>query len=204
MDGNITALVAGLSSHSPEIMNATGRPDDSRKSQINTMLHLAFHDLRALAAGSIYAFSGKRRPSWLPKTEQLLEGFMQKNHLGQTATVASDSLPAMIEITAACDHAQKKIQVGRFLVGLILPASHRKLVNPRVEFMKELGPFFLEKKVSTPGQYYMFFSSRQVLSLRLEQTRKLKATSRLRNQALADLQAWFAYQASRQGTMMLK
>lgn len=203
MDRNVTATAEAVQQYASEVMTAAGPLTADQKSRLNTMLHLAFHDLKALAAGNIYLFIGQRKPGWAPKPVDLLAGFIQKSKVAETTAVANAATPALVEITAACDHAQRKIQVGRFLEGLLLSDAHRASVNPAVDFMKELGPFYLTD-VDPPGRYNLYFSSRRVLSLPLEQARKLRARARLRNEALADLQAWLAYQVGRQGTMMLK
>jgi hypothetical protein len=203
MDRTVTDTAEAVEQHAAEVMAAVGPLTADQKSRLNTMLHLAFHDLRALAAGNIYLFTSNRKPAWAPKAVDLLSGFIQKARVADTETIAGAATPALVEITAACDHAQKKIQVGRFLAGLLMSDAHRASINPRAEFMKELGPFYLRDQVP-PGRYYFYFSSRQVLSLPLKLSKKIRAAAKLRNEALADLQAWLAYQVGRQGTMMLK
>jgi hypothetical protein len=192
-----------------EILGALGDCGNEKKAKINTMLHLAFEGLERFTGGNIYMFPNKKRPKWLPESRQLIEDFVQgKSGLPGTVTkinhLADINIPILIEINANCDHAQKNIRVSRFLFGLVLPANERSKINPKAGFIWEFGPLFLKGKRGIRGEYNIYFSSRHLISIKLESARRMSPFARLRGQALVDLQAWFARHAARPGMVLLR
>ena len=173
------------------------------------MLHLGLRDSAGFAPGNVYKFAQKRKPAWLPSCMQLLDGFVQNSGSEEQINqhkkeVCAGSFVVAVEISAACDFAQKKLQVARLLPGLLIPDSLRKRVNSSARFMKAIGPVFLETRAIPKNIYYLFFSSRQVLSPEINRILNLQPFAQLRGQGLADLQSWFSYQAGRQGITLLK
>jgi hypothetical protein len=207
LESNTAALSASL--NSTEIIKAPADPGIERKARINSMLHLSFENLEHFTAGNLYKFSSKRKPKWMPNPHQLLEDFIHgKKGTEQTSKkidkISKSSVPVLVEISAACDHAQKNIRVARFIFGLIVPAAERKKLNCRAGFIWEFGPFFLEKLIADAGQYYFYFSARDIVALDLKKALKMKAVARIRRQALSDLQFWLAHHSARPGMMLLR
>jgi len=207
LESNTAALSASL--NSTEIIKAPADPGIERKARINSMLHLSFENLGHFTAGNLYKFASKRKPKWLPNIHQLLEDFIHgKKGTGQKLTeideISKSSVPVLVEVSAACDHAQKNIRIARFIFGLIIPAAERKKLNYRVGFIWEFGPFFLEKLIADAGQYYFYFSARDIVTLDLKKALKMKAVARIRRQALSDLQFWLAHHSARPGMMLLR
>jgi len=207
LESNTAALSASLDS--TEIIEAPADPGIERKARINSMLHLSFENLGHFTAGNMYKFSSKRKPKWMPNIQKLLEDVIQgKKGTRQTLTkideVSKASVPVLVEVSAACDHAQKNIRVARFIFGLIIPAAERKKLNYKADFIWEFGPFFLEKLIVDAGHYYFYFSARDIVTLDLRKALKMKAVARIRRQALSDLQFWLAHHSARPGMMLLK
>ena len=207
MESNTAALSASL--NSTEIIKAPADSGIERKARINSMLYLSFENLGHFTAGNLYKFPSKRKPKWMPNIHQLLEDFIHgEKGTEQTSKkideVSKSSAPVLVEVSAACDHAQKNIRVARFIFGLIIPAAERKKLNYRAGFIWEFGPFFLEKPIADAGQYYFYFSARHMVTLDLEKARKMKAVARIRSQALSDLQFWLAHHSARPGMMLLR
>jgi len=209
MESNTAALSASLAVNSIEIIAASADCGIERKARINSMLHLSFENLGHFTAGNLYKFSSKIDPNWKLNPRQLLEDFIQgKKGEEQTSKkineVSKSSVPVFVEVSAACDHAQKNIRIARFIFGLIIPAAEKKKLNYKADFIWEFGPFFLEKLIADAGQYYFYFSARDIVTLDLKKTLKMKAVARIRSQALSDLQFWLAHHSARPGMMLLR
>jgi len=208
MESNTPKLSNYFSDKSAEILSVSADCGIERRARVNTMLHLAFENLEHFTAGNLYTFPSKKKPKWIPDKHQLLEDLIQKAKTPEQTTdkindVSNVSIPVVIEASATCDHAQKNIHIARFIFGLIVPVSERKKLNVKAGFIWEFGPLFLEKRVATAGNYYIYFSARHLVTLDLKQATGLKAFARLRGQSFVGLQAWFAHHAARPGIMLL-
>ncbi len=210
MESKTAELSKLLAPNSGEILEASPDCGSERKASVNTMLHLSFDGLEMFLAGNVYTFSMKTKPKWVPSIEQLLDDLF--NPAGnQTAErkkeISSVSKLMLIEVSAPCDHAQKNLRVARFIAGLLVPSDVCQwLKKPRADsdFFRKFGPVLLNQPLAAPGQYYFYFSARHLVTSTLEQAAKMKADMRLRSQALADLQAWFASHAARPGKVLLQ
>jgi hypothetical protein len=192
--------------HGPEIMAAIADPGDERKARINTMMHLDFHAFGRLEAGNLYFFTGVRPPAWIPKAGDILAGFIQ----GNTEELLNSCVPVVVEISATCDHAQKKVRMARLMAGVAAPSNLRKRhVNPKAvgregTALWELGPLDLTGAGLPVGRFHLQFNARYVASLSLKQIGRLKSRARLRTEALSHIQSWFGFQSSRPGMMLLR
>lgn len=201
-------LCALLSNNASSIVASTGAVNLRSKAQINSMLHLSFKDVPEFSIGNTYIFRSKRNPSWVTKTAELLQGnwVQGKTEALKTANadeVARDSIPLLLDISAVCDHAQKKTQRARLLSGILVPSRHNAKLNQKAAFIKVVGPFRIDP-IANDDSYYFYFSSRQVRSVEVTQIRKRRAAFRLRSQLLDELRAWVAQIESRPGTVLLK
>jgi len=209
MESHAADLSAALVQSSEEILRASADCGNDRKARVNTLLHLAFEGLQRFTGGNLYVFPNKKRPQWLPDSRRLIEDFIQgkKGH-PETAAKATQlegvTIPVLVEIGANCDHAQKNIRVARLIFGVALPSGERNKINPRAEFIWEIGPIFLKGKRRAPEKYNIYLSARHLVSLGLDKAEEMKPYARFRSQALVDLQAWFARHASRQGMVLLR
>lgn len=206
MESNIPGLCTSLSDHSAEIMASTPSGDSHAKARLNTMLHLATDSVNRFYAGNIYMGLGRQR--WIPSVDELLDdlvtGANDKKRAEAKAALTPVSTPVVIEVNATCDHSQNNVRIARFIAGLLIPASENKKIKKNAGFIHELGPVFLELPILGAGDYYFYFSARHLLTTKPDMVIKAKAFARLRGQAFADLQFWFAYQAARPGKLMIK
>jgi len=204
MESNIPALRTLLSSHSAEIMAAAKSSDSRAKAKLNTMLHLVFEGVNNFYAGNIYI----RKSNWLgwiPSVSKLLDDLMVSSGVQKRETkrrLVSVSKSIVIEVNAICDHAQNNVRIARFIAGLLVPVQERNNIK-QAEYIHKLGPVFLDAPTLEAGEYYFYFSARHLLTVELDQVARIKAYARLRGQAFADLQAWFAHRAARPGMLML-
>ncbi len=103
--------------------------------------------------------------------------------------------PVLLEITPACDYAQRKNKMLRLVGGLFVPTEMIHLIKRNSIFVKIVGP--LEIKGKKDPQYLVLNSHFLFGYPEPEQT--WKTTYRLRSQVLVDVQAWFASHAARPG-----
>jgi hypothetical protein len=190
-----------------EVIDVAGDCNPDRKAELNSMIHLAFRERKGFAPGTIHVYKNKKHLGWSASFVDFLATFTHGGNHEQVAEATSQltngSYPMIVEISAACDFAQKKLLANRFLCGLLTPVTLEKRVNEKAAYLKKIGPVMFESKHVPKGQYNLYFSSRQVLSLSLNQTKRLRSDARLRGQALSDLQSWFSYQATRQGMVLV-
>lgn len=209
IEGQMSTLCPRGEAQAGKIISATGQLAIDRKARINTMLHLNLAPAIEPAPGSIYAFRWHAAPGWLPKCSELLEGALQKvNAAGEQQRrieqLEVESRAACVEISAACDYAQKKVLAARFLPGSIVPDNLLCYLNGKAQFLKIIGPVYLESGCCQPGVYHLVFTSRLVVPLEMQRAKTLRPCGRLRPQALTDMQLWFGYQVARQGMTLLK
>jgi hypothetical protein len=201
-------LTKSLRTHSKQIFDASADCGPLRKAKINAMLHVGGRRSRGLAAGNLYAFRSTKRPGWAPKPAEFLRPMMRQlatTHqtdllLNQISAV---TVPILVEASAACDYAQRKILMARFICGLLVPEIHRPSLKDESQSLWRLGPVFLDEPLAPAGSYFMYLSSQQVVSLSLKKVMEMRTAGQLRTQALADAQVWFSQQAGRQGKMVL-
>ncbi len=209
MENGSAKLYARLDKSASEIIAATGGGGAERRAHVNAMLHLARENLETFAPGNIYRFSRTRRPSWVPSSAFLLEDLMQPINdptraREEQSRLSKACFPVLIEVNAACDHAQRNIRIARFISGLLVPEADSTKIKPKAEFIWKFGPVYLDKdRAMAAGQYSLYFSARHLISRDLEKMPPIRPVLRLRGQAFVDLQSWFAHRASRPGIVFV-
>jgi hypothetical protein len=208
MDALVEASAKKLAHHAAKVAAATGASSITRRSKVNTMLHLAADHLTAFQPGNMYVFSGTERPSFIPNLTSLMGDCIHgrdAQHAENLAFLLERSRICAVEISPVCDHAQAKIGFARFITGFIVPAEDgdvERRLNRKAQYLKPIGPFNLESP-NGPVNSYIYLNSRFIASSTLKEASKLKAVCRVRSELLADLQFWASYQGARQGIMML-
>lgn len=202
-------LAKSLEANAGDILAIPRTRNEDAIAKINTMLHLASDSLDQYRGGNIYFFTGARKPGWIPRKESLIDDLMKiiQNNPAQQETnkqmVIANSVLVLIEASAPCDHAQKNIRVGRFIMGLAVRKSDKDKLKNDAGFSWQIGPLFMNNGAALQGEYEFYFSARHMITVDLRRAKKLKAKARLRTQAFTDLQAWFSRHASRPGMMLL-
>jgi hypothetical protein len=201
MESYATRLSSRLKNDSAKILNSPRTTSTEQKGKLNTMLHLAFENLERYSPGNIYVFRQKRLPPWIASNKELVSDMAS----GDSNEISKQSRRVLIESSAVCDHAQGNLRHHRFITGLIVPAEKRKRMKRGAAFIFELGPLYLGRPVApNKGDYYLYFSARHEVTRSRSELRQLTAVTRLRAQALTDLQAWYSRQSARPGMVMLK
>lgn len=206
MDVLVEETVDDLSGHTGKIMAATGGSAVERIAKVNAMLHMASDQLENFSPGNLYVFGERSRPPFMPSIKDVLQDCIQGNNAAQQAEnlklVLKHSHLCGLEVTPVCDHAQNKIGLSRLISTVAVAYEQRKRIKGG-QFLKRIGPFFFAEKPFTTGPYVLFLNSRYVATAKLSEVKSIRAKARVRAQLLADIQSWAAYQASRQGVMML-
>jgi hypothetical protein len=208
MDLLVGKVAGSVSGHSAAIYGAGGAADARRRAKINSMLHLASHELNSVAPGNVYRFSQESR-AWMPTLLSLLEGCVKGDAAARKTnleTLLKAARRVAVEISPVCDYAQNKVRQSRLIAGFVVPIAESTVVNPSGAFLRVMGPFHLEsRQLRIPdGIYMIYLNSRYPVSAKPSVLRRLPAFARLRPQLLADVQVWSSYQATRQGVMMLE
>jgi hypothetical protein len=205
MDLLVERIARTVRAHSSAVYGATA--SSVRSAEINSMLHLAFHELGSLPPGNMYVF-GVHKPTWMPPLKSVLENCIVGNGPQQAAnlTVLFGAARLLgIEISPVCDHAQKKLRQSRILAGFLVPKAQVSLIKGNAGFLKVLGPFHLSGAGRVlEGNYTIFLNSQYTPTAEPSVVGKLRAFARFRSQLLSDAQAWCSYQNARQGVMMLR
>ncbi len=207
MDNLTPQLCDRLANYGAKVVASAGVVNAESRAQINSMLHLSFRNIPDFSVGNVYVFRSKRNPSWASKSLQVLQGNWVQGKTDElisahTNEVAKDSIPILLDITAVCDHAQRKTQRARLLSGIMVPSKHKNKLNTRVGFIKSFGPFRIEP-ITNDDLYYFYFSSRQVRSVEITDVKKRRPVFRLRNQLLDHLRFWVAQIETRPGIVLL-
>ena len=199
MDILVEGIGDDLSGHVGKIMGATGASATERKAKVNSMMHLASDQLDRFNPGNLYVFGKRNALEAFPLLKEILAGCTQ----GKDATTAEDkALLCGLEITPVCDYAQGKMGLSRIIGGFIVPWDLEKSIK-NAGFLKRIGPFYFDEKKLNAGAYLICFNSRYIVGVEPSRIKKLHSTARVRVQILADVQSWAAYQAARQGVIML-
>jgi hypothetical protein len=117
------------------------------------------------------------------------------------ADLAEKCITALLEITPACDYAQRKRKVSKFLGGLLVPEQLRDMILKK-DSLVQVGSITLP---SREGIWIPAFSSQLTYSLpNPESAIKSGPLFRLRSGVLVDILNWYGARSSRPGHMSLR
>ena len=195
--------------HATEIMGVQGDCSSDRKAEVNSMLHLAFRELKGFSPGHIHVYKTKTGLGWPVNFSEFLADFVKQDGTPDQVTnriseAFRASHPFIVEINPVCDFSQDKHLVNRFLCGLLVSVDNEKNIKKTANFIKKIGPIIFKSRYVPKGKYNLYFSSRLVLSFPVSGVKQLRIDVRLRAQALSDLQSWFSHQAGRPGVVLLR
>jgi hypothetical protein len=191
MEHNFPRPDGALAASVQAIIDSTGQCGGEATARLNAMLHVAWDVRRGLQPGNIYLSPLPGVPGTITAASLIAELV----HAEQR-TAVSDSAPgAWLELGPVCDHAQGNIRFARLIAGLLVPAARAGAIK-RAGFIWDFGPLFFERGVP-PGPYHLCLSARHLTTLPVDDANRLDPVARLRTQALASLQAWFAGHAAR-------
>lgn len=204
METHITEAVAPFKDKVDAVLSNIGAIANPAKATVHTMLHLSTKDLGQLFAGNMYRTGTSRGPRGAPTASAILDDMLKPSAPNVKAQVESGSVPVIVECTAACDHAQQKIRVARFVGGVLIPDHLVERIHPiqHLGFAWGLGPIQMEMGVPQ-GIYHLRISARHWMTVDLASARRLHPIGRLRAQAFTDLQSFLSRHAGRAGVMSL-
>lgn len=119
----------------------------------------------------------------------------------------------IVEISPHCDHSQENVKNPRFISGIVAP---EKLIIKMNDIEKEIklkkkggflyifGPLYFSNLLKELLVYDIYLSARHFITGDLKEVSKLCCYTRIRKQALNELQSWFYYHASRPGKVILR
>lgn len=126
--------------------------------------------------------------------------------------VSADAIGCMVEITPACDHANRKCPDARCVGGLLIKSpgdvggeDARALpANTRL-FAKEFEFVWISNPAaSLDGSYKLIVNARRLFTLPFSELETQRPLVRLRHPVVSDLSAWFAAHASRPGYVSVR
>ncbi len=207
MEGKTKDLSNILTTEAEEILAHKDDCGIERKSMINSMLHLSFDHIENYDSGSIYLFERERIPSWCFNVGQILSDIAQKEYSdGEKQHELSPKCSCIITgINPSCDISQGNVRAARFLSGLLIPDSEVNKIKrgDDTSFIWRLGPLHFDNS-TVKGIYHLILSARHFVTCNISEASKLTPLAKMRSQAFAELQAWFARHASRPGIILLK
>jgi hypothetical protein len=211
------ALTASLSEPAKRLLDSSSKVTCTSRAiaRINSMLHCSYDSLAQPFSGSVYVpTDGTSFDGLFPSVGDMVRGLLasspdSERGLLDIRTIAGRSRPVLIEANAACDHVQTKVLAPRLIGGLLLPSDLLTLFkDPEKknwpDYIWRLGPISVRMPGGTEDSIVaLIANSLFVTTTTFETLRARSALFRLRGQAFAAMQAWFASHAARPGMMLL-
>lgn len=123
--------------------------------------------------------------------------------------VETFSYPLLIEVTPACDHAQLKAKLPRFVSGLLIPKNKRNKVNERAGHITCIGPIEISEEevndlgLTEAGAYCLVINAHFIFGVSRNKLEGVQAWTRVRGDALRDLIAQISAHSARPGYFYL-
>ena len=144
--------------------------------------------------------------------ERFIEGLWADQKDEFLRELAEASVPCLLEITPACDHAARKADHARLLGGVLIKSKGTKNSESKIAlpiksraFARQLEFLFIESPDLGPsGHYRLVVSARYLLSKGSDELAKHRPAFRLRHEIVTDMRAWFAGHAARPGYVSLR
>ncbi|GEM_PF-1717103 len=193
--------------------------------RVNRMLLLDTSAPDRVLPGNVYVQGRWTPPDSCPIRDgaippnDLVSDLFDTKELPQSAAqvIAGYSVPVLVEINPACDHASQKAKYARLVAGLLIPdlfcnSKEASKCGKRMEklakkfkagslFVKVVGPFQIDipEIKLLPADYSLVLDAHYIHGLRYEDLAQQREAFRLRSHVLVDVQSWFASHASRPG-----
>ncbi len=117
------------------------------------------------------------------------------------SSINGDCRKILVEISPACDFAQRKRSTARFVGGLLVPERHFSLLRTG-EYLCQIEPLLLNE---LGGIWMPVINSRYLFGIAAPEAKiESRPAFRLRNPLLVDLLAWIGSQAARPGYVLLE
>ncbi|MVF04936.1 hypothetical protein [Serratia marcescens] len=206
------------------------------KSKINKAIHIDTHSFENenSTPGSVFIIEKDGAgitfiPGEITDTSKLNK-FKRKHFLNfmsdernEKDKICGEAKIICVDMTPPCDHANKKAEWNKYMIGLLLPTTHEKYccllsknketgINERDE-RRLLGDNLVKIPnvyLTTPSghnEFRMIFNSRLTISLPSDKSVEILGNGkigRIREQLLSDMRSWFIRQTTRPGIVELR
>lgn len=122
----------------------------------------------------------------------------KKDTLSKTALAGQ---PVLVEATPACDYAQGKWTMPRFVLGYLVSPTVRAKLADKADFLRIYGASW--QSVAGAAALHLVLNSHYCVAAEMTEAAGWTAALRLRRPTLADLQVWLASQHMRQGLLLV-
>jgi hypothetical protein len=109
----------------------------------------------------------------------------------------------LVEATPACDYAQGKWTMPRFVLGYLVSPIVRSKLADKADFLRIYGASWQSVADAAPAALHLVLNSHFCIAAAMPEAALWTATLRLRRPTLADLQVWLASQHMRQGLLLV-
>ena len=191
-------------------LRASARSGESALSQVeqaqfNASLLFDQH-ARGFGPGHLYSFDEVQVlgiGAALPGEQDVRRDTVEPDHLERAG-----ELPVVfLEVSAACDHQQGKIQTARLLAGVVFPAAtfkrgekKKRLHSHGGDYLRTVEPMRIPGVVGFPAEdTCIAWNAHYPVAVPVSEMAKSTPIGRFREPLLADIRAWLGYQAGRPG-----
>jgi hypothetical protein len=174
---------------------------DEQASRLNGMLQWSVLpvETKGVRPGNIYPIGDKDTP-----VREAVERLGVDLERLKRDTLAKSSLsgqPVLVEATPACDYAQGKWTMARFVMGYLVSPTVRAKLADKSDFLRIYGAAWQSALGADPTALHLVLNSHFCIAAAMPEAAGWEATLRLRRPTLADLQVWLAAQHMRQGLL---
>jgi len=107
----------------------------------------------------------------------------------------------LVESTPACDYAQGKWTMPRFVAGFLAPSKDATGLPKGAEFLRSFGPLWYAPEDGEGSVTHLVLNSHFAPSIGMSEVEKWSPILMLRRRTLTDLQVWLSSQHMRQGLL---
>ena len=201
VDGRKKAKISALLKPSPK--PAALPVTEEQAARLNGMLQWSElpEGTAGIRPGNIYVIGEKGTPV-REAVERLgvdLER-LKKDTLSKTALAGQTVL---VEATPACDYAQGKWTMPRFVLGYLVSPTVRAKLADKADFLRIYGASWQSKAGAEAAALHLVLNSHFCIAAEMYEASAWTPALRLRRPTLADLQVWLASQHMRQGLLLV-
>jgi hypothetical protein len=172
----------------------------AQAARLNTMLHLSIlADDEPMRPGNVYLIGDA--DTTIAKSLAAL-GFdatrLRKDTFGSTS---KGGQIVLIEATPACDYAQGKWTMPRFVAGFLASEKDASGLRAQAEFLRSYGPLWLKSADGAEAICHLIVNSHFAPSIGMDEVEAWSPILMLRRRTLTDLQVWLSSQHMRQGLL---
>ncbi|WP_458388392.1 hypothetical protein [Sphingomonas sp. F9_3S_D5_B_2] len=172
----------------------------AQAARLNAMLHWSvLASGNPVRPGSIYLVGAKGDPVHDALTAMGFDETVLRKDIFASASKGGPLV--LVEATPACDYAQGKWTMPRFVVGCFASEAHAGGLRAQADFLRSYGPLWLDCAGQQGGVVHLVLDSHFAVSFGMQEVKKWSPILMLRRRTLTDLQVWLSSQHMRQGLL---